>query len=234
MAVMLALWYPPPLFGAMGGKLLVLLIVGVDVAIGPLLTLIVFNPRKQELPFDLSIIALLQLSALAYGVYAMHAGRPVFIVFVENEFAVISAAAIEDDARQRARPEFRTFPERGPVIVAVEMPTDINARNDIVFASMGGLGAQHMPQYYVPYVGQAAQVAATSQPLERLAVVDAAAKAEVAAVLTSLGRPPTELRFLPMTTEFATLTALVDAKTGTLLAIAAAKPVRYGGVPVLP
>ena len=34
-AVMLTLWYPPPLFAAMGGTDLVLLIVGIDVIVGP-------------------------------------------------------------------------------------------------------------------------------------------------------------------------------------------------------
>lgn len=82
LALMLALWYPPPLFAAMGGTELALLIVGVDVAIGPLITLIIFDTRKKELLFDLATIATLQVMAIGYSVYSMHAGRPVFIAVV--------------------------------------------------------------------------------------------------------------------------------------------------------
>ena len=70
-AVMLALWYPQPYFDAMGGTGLLKILVGVDVAIGPLLTLIIFDRRKKSLRFDLSVIAFLQIAALVYGVYIM-------------------------------------------------------------------------------------------------------------------------------------------------------------------
>jgi hypothetical protein len=169
-ALMLFVWYPQPLFNAMGGKLLVVLIVGVDVAIGPLITLIIFDPRKKELAFDLSVIAVLQLSALAYGVYAMHAGRPVFIAFVDDRFAVVSASSLEDEAIAQASPEFRSLPQFGPRLVAVDMPSDINERNEIVFASLGGMGAQHRPTYYVPYTETVKNVLSASQPLDNLHV----------------------------------------------------------------
>ena len=66
-ALMLALWYPQPYFAAMGGDTLILLLIGVDVVIGPLITLIVFDPKKKSLRFDLAVIAVLQLAALVYG-----------------------------------------------------------------------------------------------------------------------------------------------------------------------
>ena len=66
--VMLLVWYPPPHFHAMGGEGLLKVLVGVDVTLGPLLTLIIFNPKKKSLRFDLSVIAALQVAALAYGV----------------------------------------------------------------------------------------------------------------------------------------------------------------------
>src|SRR5436190_21384151 len=64
--LMLALWYPQHYFAAMGGGTLIMLLIGVDVVIGPLITLIVFDPKKKNLRFDLAVIALLQLAALVY------------------------------------------------------------------------------------------------------------------------------------------------------------------------
>lgn len=65
--LMLMLWYPPPYFEAMGGETLLMLIVGCDVIIGPLITLIIFKPHKKGLKTDLTIIGCVQVAALAYG-----------------------------------------------------------------------------------------------------------------------------------------------------------------------
>src|SRR6185295_19523130 len=76
LAVMMLLWYPRPFFEAAGGKMLLLLMIGVDVIVGPLLTFIVFDPRKKQLKVDLAIIAVLQVAALAYGGWVMFEARP--------------------------------------------------------------------------------------------------------------------------------------------------------------
>lgn len=57
-------WYPQPLFSTDGGWRIIRIIVGVDLVLGPLLTLIVFKAGKPGLKFDLTIIAFLQITAL--------------------------------------------------------------------------------------------------------------------------------------------------------------------------
>jgi hypothetical protein len=54
LALMLLLWYAPPFFSALGGYHLLLILLGVDVSLGPLITLIIFNPKKDRkaLTFD--------------------------------------------------------------------------------------------------------------------------------------------------------------------------------------
>ena len=90
-ALMLALWYPQHYFAAMGGATLVLLLIGIDVVVGPLFTLIVYDPKKKNLRFDLAVIAALQLAALAYGCSIMFNARPVYSVFVVDRFEVVAA-----------------------------------------------------------------------------------------------------------------------------------------------
>ena len=80
--LMLALWYPGAYFTAMGGQMLVLIVVGVDVVLGPLITLIIFDTRKKSLKFDLGVIVAVQVAALVYGCYVMFEARPVYNVFV--------------------------------------------------------------------------------------------------------------------------------------------------------
>src|SRR5262245_30915782 len=74
---MLTVWYYWPLFEAAGGSRLILILVGVDVTLGPLITLIVFKSGKKSLKFDLTVIALFQVAALIYGIYTFYLARPV-------------------------------------------------------------------------------------------------------------------------------------------------------------
>lgn len=61
------LWYPEPTFGIVGVLPIILMLVGIDLVLGPLLTMIVYKHGKPGLKFDLSVIALVQIAALVYG-----------------------------------------------------------------------------------------------------------------------------------------------------------------------
>jgi hypothetical protein len=62
-------WYPNPYREISGGRELFLILVTVDVILGPLITLSIFNPVKawKVLRRDLAIVGLIQLAALGYG-----------------------------------------------------------------------------------------------------------------------------------------------------------------------
>lgn len=83
-----AVWYPAPYFDLTGSWHLILMIAGVDLVCGPILTLIAANSNKprQELIRDFAVIALIQLCALAYGIYALAQSRPVADVFDKDRF----------------------------------------------------------------------------------------------------------------------------------------------------
>lgn len=226
LALMLALWYPPPLFAAMGGTELALLIVGVDVAIGPLITLIIFDTRKKELLFDLAVVATLQMGALCYGIYAMHEGRPVYIAFVEKRFAVVAANELEAETLAAAPPEYRSLPQSGPRVVAVDIPADPAVQEMILLGGLAGMGAQHLPQYYVPYTERRDKAVQVSRSLDRLARLTTEETQAIDAAIEKTGRPRDRLRFLPMVTKQKILTAFIDGQTGDFLAAAAADPVK--------
>lgn len=61
---------PSPYFHAQGGMRL--LLVAVDIVIGPLLTFVVFDRRKPraELRRDLAIVVALQVVALSFGLHS--------------------------------------------------------------------------------------------------------------------------------------------------------------------
>ena len=87
-------WYPGILFDTGNGWKAIGMIVGIDLVLGPLLTLIVFNHNKSSLKFDLAIIALVQTAALAYGTWTIHQTRPVALAFVHKSFITLYADSV--------------------------------------------------------------------------------------------------------------------------------------------
>lgn len=80
------IWYPKPFFELSGVIEPFKILVLIDVVIGPLLTFVVFKKGKKHLKLDLSIIAVLQLSAIIYGSYVIYNGRPSTLVFNNGQF----------------------------------------------------------------------------------------------------------------------------------------------------
>lgn len=85
------IWYPEPLFKitAVGG--IFVLMLAVDLILGPLLTFLVFKRHKKTLKTDMLIIVLIQMIALAYGMYSMYQGRPMFVAYVVDRFELVRA-----------------------------------------------------------------------------------------------------------------------------------------------
>ena len=220
LTAMLVFWFPPPYFKAMGGIELMALIVGVDIALGPLLTLIVFDVRKKSLPFDLLCIAALQLCALGYGVYAMHLGRPVFTVFTGQALAVVSAAEIDPDELTKGRlEEFRHLGLTGPKLVATTPPSDPQELANLVFAEMAGFGIQKLPRYYVPYAERKDALRAAMRPLDRPEAAGGIDAEKLRDYLGRNGKNPAGLRYLPVITHQGNMIGILDAVSGELLDI---------------
>lgn len=147
------LWYPDGLFSVAAAGKLLLLVTGVDVVMGPLLTLVVFNPKKKSLPFDLAVIVILQVSALSYGVHVMLGSRPIFLVGVTDRFELVLANELSDeDLAKATRPEFSHRSWTGPMVVGAKRPSTSAARSQLLFETLGGKAdLDRRPEYYVPY-----------------------------------------------------------------------------------
>jgi hypothetical protein len=147
----LKVWYPSPLFELAAGKDLFLLVLGCDLTLGPLLTLVVFNTSKPraELVRDLIVIGTVQLLALGYGVWTVLQVRPVFIVYNAGQFNVTLAnEVVQVDGGEPVQ----ALPWWGPRTVAVKLPDNADDRNRITFSSIEGRGdVFQMPAYFVLY-----------------------------------------------------------------------------------
>lgn len=217
--LMLALWYPRPLFEAVGGLDLLFIVLAVDVTVGPMLTLIVFKSGKPGLKLDLMVIGLLQASALAYGVNVVALARPAFVVFVKDRFEVVTVAELAAEELAAARyPAFRAPPWGGPMLAASDMPTDPAESQKLVRAAAAGLDVQNFPRYYVPYAARTKEVLAAAQTVARYRATEPGSAKAVDAWLAESGTPEDAVRCLELRTRFAWVVVLVDPVT--------AKPVK--------
>jgi hypothetical protein len=214
LTVILGLWFPGPLFEAAGGIGLLYLLVGVDVSLGPLLTLIVFKSGKPGMKFDLAVIGTVQLTALVYGFSVVSLARPVFIVFVKDRFELVTAVELAPEELAAAKfPEFRSLPWNGPALAASDLPADPAERQKLIELAPSGVDVQNFPRYYVPYAERTKEILARSDSIARLRAAEPVTARAVDAYLAASGTREDEVRALLLRTRFAWIAVLVDPKT---------------------
>jgi hypothetical protein len=224
-ALVVVLWYPRPYFVAMGGEVLLRLLIGVDVVLGPLITLIIFDTKKPRLKYDLATIAVLQLAALAYGSYVMFESRPVYNVFIGGYFQTVPASGIVQESLGRAASEFRPLPLNGPRVVGAKKPTDPAEAFRITMGALnGGPDMVNLPHLYVRYTEVAAEVARAAKPLVMLAQKGKEPAEKVNDFVSVDGRAGRSLGFVPVRARNEDFAAVVDRKTGEIVGFLPVNP----------
>lgn len=208
------LWFPGPLFEAGGGSRLVEILVSVDVSLGPLITLAVYRHGKRGMKFDLTVIALLQLTALMYGMHVIYLTRPAFIVFAKDQFqiATVGDIAAKDYAEAKLAP-FKHAPWGGPVYAFAQMPTDAKERQALVLAAMDGKDVTTMPKLFRPYDEHAQDVLGKSWTLAKLRKMDPPTAKVVDAWMAHSTLKESDVRFVRLRALKAWVAVLIDAKT---------------------
>ncbi len=220
MALVFLVWYPAPLATATGVTPIFLLMLGIDVTMGPLLTLLVYKPRKKSLRMDLTVIVLLQVAALAYGIHTMAVARPAWLVFNKDRFDVALANELDITRMEQAKPEFRYAPWTGPRWVASAAPSDPTASFDLMMESGGG--GPDLPQridLYFPIEQSADAIRAKALPLADLDKYNP--PADVAKVLKQW---PDADAFLPLMAKVQAMTVLVRKADSKVIAIVNLNP----------
>lgn len=213
-------WFPGSFAEMVGGIKLLLLVVASDIILGPLISLVIFNRMKsrKELITDYAIVGSIQLVALLYGFFAVSVSRPVFVAFVFDRFEVVTRVELDDaDLSQAKDPEYRSASWFGPKLIYVELPTDLNERNDLVFSAAAGKDAQLMPKYYRSYEQGIDQVKGKAKSVDMLFSEHPEKAKEMEQAIAKLGYPKARLLWLPVHHRFGFWTAIIDAQTGNPL-----------------
>ena len=199
MGVLFLIWYPSTYFTAMGGEQLVYLIVGCDIVLGPLITLVVYKHGKKNLMLDLAIVAAIQAAALVYGITVAAAARPVYTVFVVDRFEVTAANEIEKADLDRVKdPRYASLPWGGPQTVAAIKPTGAADQFEMITSGMNGKDMNAFPHLFVPYETAQADAAKRALPLSTLRRLNPQKLDVIDAFLRKHTAKEDEIGFLPL------------------------------------
>lgn len=152
-----ACWYRWPGWYLTGMRHIALTVIAVDLALGPLLTLVVASPAKsrRELARDIGVIVAVQLAALVYGSLTLWRGRPLYYVFSGNGLHMVqpsdlgsSEIALGRRYNSSLAPTWHSLPRW----VWAPLPQDKRARESVIRAMIsGGVDLPQMPRYFKPW-----------------------------------------------------------------------------------
>lgn len=162
-AVVFGLWFPYPYRELAGGLHLFWILIAVDIVCGPLLTAFIFNPKKsrRELTLDLALIGLLQMAALAYGLYSISLARPVALVFESDRMVSVAAANVLTS-------EKRKLSWTGPILLGTRDPKDGNETLKSIAMSLQGMEPSVRPDWWQDYALSIPNVQRKMKPLQDL------------------------------------------------------------------
>lgn len=147
------LWYPSPFRGILGVGEIYFIILIVDVVCGPLLTFVLSDPGKsrKELLLDLSLVALIQLAALIYGLYSVGLGRPVAVMMEKDRFVIVTAADVSGIHLQKAKPPFNEVPLFSILYAGTREPTGSEEFMQSLELSMQGVSPSMRADWWISY-----------------------------------------------------------------------------------
>jgi hypothetical protein len=198
----------------------------VDVALGPTATLIIANPlkRRRELARDISIIAIVQLAALAYGTSTLWRGRPLYYTFSADRLETVAASdlnANEIALAQRTNPVLAPHWYSLPRWVWARLPDDPKEAAKIINSTIfGGRDVIDMPRYFKPWDSGLPYLRTQLAAVTSLKPLSKAEQQTVAARMRSRGLPPAERNALVLWgVNFEKLVAVFDPTTLAIRAI---------------
>ena len=215
--ILLLFWYPNPYFSASGGWQGLRLVAVVDLVLGPLITLVIFNPSKsrRELSIDIGVVLLIQILALLWGVKAVYEQRPVAVVFLDTSFYTVPAAAI--NAQNIDLDELVAFGEGRPVYVFSRRPQSASEQERFRIAvEMQRVPPHEQVWLYEPLAEHFEQVRRSSLNVVEIMNANAEMKAGIEQVLAKEKAQVSDLVFLALTSRYRNILLIFDAQ-GDLL-----------------
>lgn len=163
-------WFPEGLRHLSGGWRLFWWIVGVDVVCGPLLTLLLYKRTKPrwELLTDLSLVVVIQVAALGYGLHTLAQARPLALVFEVDRFRIVSSADIVEADLEKLPDWFRPWSITSLRTLGLRPSASADERLTSFDAALQGIEAGQRPWRWQDYEKSRAEVVRRARSLADL------------------------------------------------------------------
>lgn len=219
--VIYKVWFIAPLEIATKITPIFLMMVGIDIIVGPLLTFLVYKKGKKTLKFDLSIIVVIQCIALIYGVFNIYQSRPLWIAFDQDAFYLVRANEVDLESEKKAAIAYQSRIVSKPQFVSIKRP-DIETQKgkELRFYDFMGMNlAVKKPELY-DSMNNARQALSTQafalQDLEKY-------NANTSLILSKY---PQATAFVPLKANAVDMTVLINKEKGEVVKIVDLRPWR--------
>lgn len=213
-------WYPSPLAIAVGVTHIFLMLLAIDVIVGPVLGLLVYKEGKKTLKFDLGVIITIQIAALCYGVYSIEQGRPAWLVFHADRFELVRKNDIILDHIDQAQSKFQHVSWAKPQLVAIKSAKDVQQHNNDIFIEvLGGISLAQQPERYVDFTQAKSQIKQRAKKIDELQKYN-----DKNLVKKILAQYPQANAFVPLKATVVDMTVLINKEKGEVVKIVDLRP----------
>ena len=222
-------WYRWPGWHLTDVKTVVLVMVCVDVVLGPTLTFIIANQKKsrRELTRDIGIIVAVQLCALTYGSVSLWNGRPLYYAFSETVLQLVQAYDIEAADAESGRlqnpalgPHWYSLPRW----IWAPLPQNAEESRKIIVSSLtGGDDIISMPKYFRPWEDGLPSLRSKLKKVDDVPYFAKSEKKKLKERMQAAGLPDDQLNTMPLTGRGHPLLAVFDPATLKITGIFKAK-----------
>lgn len=215
------IWYPEPLAKALGVVSIFLLIVIIDVIIGPIIGLIIYKEQKKYLKLDLTIVIFIQVFAMCYGVFSVFQGRPVWIVYNgNNRFELTRSNEVYTGNLWQAKPVYQYVSWLKPKLVSVKIAKSQKEYSQTMFDEVfGGILSTQRPEKFTDLSEVKDQLIRHAQALPELNNYNN--KNQVKKVLSHYSQADA---WMPLKTNNIDMVVLINKKTGNVVQIVDLRP----------
>lgn len=210
-------WYPYPFFATDGGWQGVRLITGVDLILGPMLTLIVYKVGKPGLKLDLALIGLVQAMALVWGTWLVHGERIALVSYANGSFYTLSPEQVREIGGKAE--EISTSSGRSPPYSFVRLPDDPRERRALVMTGLfSGMLPYHHAERHEPYGAEhLPALLKESTDTERLSQDNPEFKSHLESLLRRHGDNAQDFAFFPAHSRYGKQMLVLRRKDGKLI-----------------
>lgn len=209
------IWFVPPLINATGILSVFLILVLIDLIVGPFLGFFVYKEGKKTLKFDLSIVVLLQICSFIYGTYIIVEARPVWIVYNLGKYDLVQSFEVIEDNLNNALPEFKRKPILYPKYAAIRPLPNSERMKELQF----GMSIVQKPERFV-------DISLAKLPIQEQAMNLNLLKEynEPDLVQKTLSKYPQANAFVPLKANAVDMTVLIHKETAQVVKIVDLRP----------